>query len=84
MVNRLIVHTVHGTWPNGVWGWRLWKPFRRLLGSRPSWYEPQSDFCEAAGGWAELSSLKKAYQQADENTMLQVVLQGGELRERQT
>jgi len=37
----------------------------------------------AAGGWTELSSLKKAYQQADESTMLQVVFQVGELRERQ-
>jgi hypothetical protein len=36
----------------------------------------------AAGGWAELSSLKKAYQQADEATMLKVVLDAGELRKR--
>jgi len=36
----------------------------------------------AAGGWAELTSLKTAYQQADDATMLRVVLGGGELRER--
>ena len=33
-----------------------------------------------AGGWNSLASLKTAYQQADEATMLQVVLEAGELR----
>lgn len=45
MVKTLIVHTVHGTWPNGPLGWRLWKPFRRLFHSSPNWYEKESDFC---------------------------------------
>ncbi len=35
----------------------------------------------AAGGWTETSSLKRCYQQADEATMLEVVLSGGQLRE---
>ena len=37
----------------------------------------------AAGGWKETTSLKRCYQQADEQTMLQVVLNAGELRERE-
>ena len=39
-----------------------------------------SMWLQLAVGW-ELESLKKAYQQADETTMLKVVLYGGELRE---
>jgi len=34
------------------------------------------------GGWRETGSLKRAYQQTDEATMLAVVLGAGELRER--
>ncbi len=34
----------------------------------------------AAGGWTETNSLKQCYQQADEATMLRVVLSGGQLR----
>jgi len=34
-----------------------------------------------AGGWNSLESLKTAYQQADQETMFQVVLETGELRE---
>ena len=36
----------------------------------------------AAGAWASLEALKQSYQQADQDTILQVVLGGGELRER--
>jgi integrase len=36
-----------------------------------------------AGGWAGTETLQRCYQQADEATMLAVVLSGGELRERQ-
>ena len=36
-----------------------------------------------AAGWSDTFSLKQSYQQADDATMLQVVLGGGELRERQ-
>jgi hypothetical protein len=35
----------------------------------------------AAGGWASLDALKRSYQQADAETMLSVVLGGGQLRE---
>ena len=34
----------------------------------------------AAGGWTKTNSLKQCYQQADEATMLRVVLSGGQLR----
>ncbi len=35
----------------------------------------------AAGGWKTTLTLKTAYQQADPETMLRVVLEPGELRE---
>ena len=35
----------------------------------------------AAGGWKGTQALKSAYQQADAETMLRVVLEAGELRE---
>ena len=37
----------------------------------------------AAGGWSGTDTLVRCYQQADDVTMLAVVLGGGELRERQ-
>ncbi len=37
----------------------------------------------AAGGWTNSLTLRKVYQQSDAETMLQVVLSGGELREKQ-
>jgi hypothetical protein len=37
----------------------------------------------AAGGWKETTSLKRAYQQADQATILSVVLEAKELREAQ-
>jgi hypothetical protein len=36
----------------------------------------------AAGGWKTVQTLKTAYQQADEETMLAVVLDAKELRDR--
>ena len=41
---------------------------------------PDTDVA-AAGGWKNTVSLKAAYQQADEATMLKVVPEAGELRE---
>ena len=41
---------------------------------------PDADVA-AAGGWRELESLRQCYQQADEATMLEVVLSGGKLME---
>jgi hypothetical protein len=35
----------------------------------------------AAGGWKDTSSLKRAYEQADPETILKVVLNPGSLRE---
>ena len=35
----------------------------------------------AAGGWKAVQTLKTAYQQADAQTILRVVLEAGELRE---
>ena len=37
----------------------------------------------AAGGWQNSLMLRRVYQQADAETMLHVVLSGGELREKQ-
>jgi integrase len=58
-----------------------WHPYRRKWATERK-HLPDVDVA-AAGGWAELDSLKRAYQQADDATMLKVVLEGGELREKQ-
>ena len=34
-----------------------------------------------AGGWSDTTSLERAYQHADQDTMLSVVLEAAELRE---
>jgi hypothetical protein len=36
----------------------------------------------AAGGWKSTETLQRCYQQPDERTMLSVVLDGAELREK--
>ena len=41
---------------------------------------PDSDVA-AAGGWTNPNTLRLVYQQADQETMLRVVLERGELRE---
>ncbi len=46
--------------------------------SWPIWYA-----LAAAGGWTNSNTLRLVYQQADQETMLQVVLEGGKLREAQ-
>ena len=40
---------------------------------------PDADVA-ATGGWANANTLRLVYQQTDANTMLRVVLEGGELR----
>jgi integrase len=59
----------------------LWHAFRR------KWATERKDHSDvdvaAAGGWNGLVALKRAYQQADPETMLRVVLEAGELREAQ-
>ncbi len=58
----------------------LWHAYRRKWGSeRKHW--PDVDVA-AAGGWRDTASLKIAYQQANGDTILRVVLGGGELRSR--
>jgi hypothetical protein len=52
--------------------WRKWATERKHL--------PDVDVA-AAGGCKETWSLKRAYQEADQATMLRVVLETGELRE---
>ncbi len=59
----------------------LWHAFRRGWATARK-YLPDVDVA-AAGGWKETTSLKRAYQQADQDTMLEVVMVGGKLRERQ-
>ena len=57
----------------------LWHAYRRKWATELK-HKPDVDVA-AAGGWKETSSLKRCYQQADEATMLDVVLGRGELRE---
>jgi integrase len=57
----------------------LWHAYRRKWATERK-HLPDVDVA-AAGGWKETTSLKRAYQQADSETMLSVVLGAGELRE---
>ena len=57
----------------------LWHAYRRKWATERK-HLPDVDVA-AAGGWRTLQTLKTAYQQADAETMLRVVLEGGELRE---
>lgn len=57
----------------------LWRAYRRQW-AREREHLPDADVA-AAGGWKETSSLKRAYQQADQATMLRVVVEAGEQRE---
>lgn len=57
----------------------LWHAHRRKWGSERK-HLPDVDVA-AAGGWKDASSFKSAYQHADPDTILRVVLSGGELRE---
>ena len=57
----------------------LWHAYRRKWVTERK-YLPDVDVA-AAGGWKDTQSLKFAYQQADTETMLRVVLEAGELRE---
>ena len=58
----------------------LWHACRRKWATERK-HLPDVDVA-AAGGWKETTSLKRCYQQSAEATMLDVVLGGGELRER--
>jgi hypothetical protein len=57
----------------------LWHAYRRKWATERK-HLPDVDVA-AAGGWKTVQTLKTAYQQADAETMLRVVLEGGELRE---
>ncbi len=57
----------------------LWHAYRRKWATERK-HLPDVDVA-AAGGWRETDSLKRCYQQADQATMLEVVLSGGQLRE---
>ena len=56
-----------------------WHAYRRKWATERK-HMPDVDVA-AAGGWASLEALKRSYQQADQETMLSVVLGAGELRE---
>ena len=58
----------------------LWHAYRRKWATERK-HLPGADVA-AAGGWANELTLMKVYQQPDPETMLLVVLGGGELRER--
>jgi integrase len=55
----------------------LWHAYRRKWATERK-HHPDVDVA-AAGGWKSLQALKTAYQQADPNTMLRVVLEPHEL-----
>ena len=57
----------------------LWHAYRRKWLTERK-HLPDVDVA-AAGGWKDTQALKSAYQQADTETMLRVVLEAGELRE---
>ena len=58
----------------------IWHPYRRKWATVRK-HLPLTDVA-AAGGWKNTETLLRCYQQPDEGTMLRVVLEGGELRER--
>jgi integrase len=57
----------------------LWHAYRRKWATERK-HMPDVDVA-AAGGWKTVQTLKTAYQQADAETMLEVVLGAGALRE---
>jgi hypothetical protein len=57
----------------------LWHAYRRNWATERK-HLPDVDVA-AAGGWKTVQTLKSAYQQADAETMLRVVLEAGEVRE---
>jgi hypothetical protein len=57
----------------------LWHAYRRKWATERK-HLPDADVA-AAGGWKSTVTLKTAYQQADSETILRVVLEGHELRE---
>ena len=59
----------------------LWHAYRRKWATERK-HLPDIDVA-AAGGWTNSNTLRLVYQQADQETMLQVVLEGGMLREAQ-
>jgi hypothetical protein len=57
----------------------LWHAYRRKWATERK-HLPAVDVA-AAGGWKNTTTLARCYQQADAETMLRVVLGGGQLRE---
>ena len=62
-------------------GGSLWHAYRRKWATERK-HMPAADVA-AAGGWSNPNTLRLVYQQADQETMLRVVLEGGTLREAQ-
>jgi len=58
----------------------LWHAFRRAWATARKSHSVK-DVAEA-GGWASTETLVRCYQQPDPETMLRVVLEGAELREK--
>lgn len=58
----------------------LWHAFRRGWATARKHFPPKDTV--AAGRWSSTKTLLRCYQQADEATMLAVVLGGAELRDR--
>jgi hypothetical protein len=58
----------------------LWHAYRRKWATERK-HLSDTDVA-AVGGWANLLTLKRVYQQSDVDTMLHAVLSGSELREK--
>lgn len=58
----------------------VWHPYRRKWATARK-HHPLKDVA-TAGGWKSEETLLRCYQQADEATMLNVVMNGAELRQR--
>jgi hypothetical protein len=58
----------------------VWHPYRRKWATARK-HHPLKDVA-AAGGWKSEETLLRCYQQPDEATMLNVVMDGAELRRR--
>lgn len=59
----------------------LWHAYRRKWATERKHFPDVDVDVAEAGGWKTIETLKTAYQQADPETMLRVVLEAGELRE---
>lgn len=81
MFNKwLRVAEVHADLPKLKGG--LWHPYRRKWATERKHRSPTD--VAAAGGWKDLDTLLRCYQQPDDESLLAVMIEGRKLRERAT